>query len=162
MTTCSLTLQPYGKPSFSIEVLENDGRKSSIEQIITKSPDVCVFSDLSYEFALSCEETIVVQDVNVYINDVHEPSVYSNGRIMFPGGGSSDRRIFMDCYGFVEISLVVSDNDGNEYQYTSEYLPVLVRHGELNNAVKAMVNYVYSNQELLLLAELNPFLNFFV
>lgn len=151
MTTCSLTLQPYGKPSFSIEVLENDGRKSSIEQIITKSPDVCVFSDLSYEFALSCEETIVVQDVNVYINDVHEPSVYSNGRIMFPGGGSSDRRIFMDCYGFVEISLVVSDNDGNEYQYTSEYLPVLVRHGELNNAVKAMVNYVYSNQELLLL-----------
>lgn len=85
MTTCSLTLQPYGKPSFSIEVLENDGRKSSIEQIITKSPDVCVFSDLSYEFALSCEETIVVQDVNVYINDVHEPSVYNNGRIMFPG-----------------------------------------------------------------------------
>ena len=94
MTTCSLTLQPYGKPSFSIEVLENDGRKSSIEQIITKSPDVCVFSDLSYEFALSCEETIVVQDVNVYINDVHDPSVYNNGRIMFPGGGSSDRRIF--------------------------------------------------------------------
>lgn len=151
MTTCSLTLQPYGKPSFSIEVSENDGRKSSIEQIITKSPDVCVFSDLSYEFALSCEETIVVQNVNVYINDVHEPSVYNNGRIMFPGGGSSDRRIFMDCYGFVEISLVVSDIDGNEYQYTSEYLPVLVRRGELNNAVKAMVNYVYSNQELLLL-----------
>ena len=27
----------------------------------------------------------------------------------------------------------------------------MVRHGELNNAVKAMVNYVYSNQELLLL-----------
>ena len=151
MTTCSLTLQPYCKPSFSIELSENYRRKSSIEQIITKSPDVCVFSDLSYEFALSCEETIVVQDVNVYINDVHEPSVYNNGRIMFPGGGSSDRRIFMDCYGFVEISLVVSDNDGNEYQYTSEYLPVLVRRGELNNAVKAMVNYVYSNQELLLL-----------
>ena len=151
MTTCSLTLQPYGKPSFFIFLSEHDRRKSSIEQIITKSPDVCVFSDLSYEFALSCEETIVVQDVNVYINDVHEPSVYNNGRIMFPGGGSSDRRIFMDCYGFVEISLVVSDNDGNEYQYTSEYLPVLVRRGELNNAVKAMVNYVYSNQELLLL-----------
>ena len=151
MTTCSLTLQPYGKPSFSIELSENDRRKSSIEQIITKSPDVCVFSDLSYEFALSCEETIVVQDVNVYINDVHEPSVYNNGRIMFPGGGSSDRRTFMDCYGFVEISLVLSDNDGNQYQYTSEYLPVLVRRGELNNAVKAMVNYVYSNQELLLL-----------
>ena len=63
---------------------------------------------------------------------------------MFPGGGPSDRRIFMDCYGFVEISLVISDADGKEYQYTTEYLPVLVRRGELNNAVKAMVNYVYA------------------
>ena len=114
MATYSLTLQPYGKPPFSVGLSENDGRKSSIEQIITKSPDVCVFSDMSYEFALSCEETIAVQDVNVYINDAYEPSVYNNGRIMFPGGGSSDRRIFMDCYGFVEISLVVSDTDGND------------------------------------------------
>lgn len=151
MATCSLTLQPYGKPPFSVGLSENDGRKSGIEQIITKSPDVCVFSDLSYEFTLSCEETIAIQEVNVYINDVYEPSVYNNGRIMFPGGSLSDRRIFIDCYGFVEISLIVSDADGNEYQYTTEYLPVLVRRGELNNAVKAMVNYVYSNQELLLL-----------
>lgn len=151
MAICSLTLQPYGKPSFSVGLLGNDGRKSSIEQIITKSPDVCVFSDLSYEFTLSCEETIAVQDVDVYINDVYEPSVYNNGRIMFSGGGSSERRIFMDCYGFVEISFAVSDADGKEYQYTTEYLPVLVRRGELNNAVKAMVNYVYSHQELLLL-----------
>lgn len=127
MTTCSLTLQPYGKPSFTIGVSENDGRKSSIEQAITKSSDICVFSDLSYEFVLTCEETIAAQDVNVYINDVHEPSVYNNGRITFPGDGSSVRRIFMDCYGFVEISLIVSDNSGNKHQYTSEYLPVLVR-----------------------------------
>ena len=151
MATCSLTLQPYGKPSFSVRLSENDERKSTIEQIITKSPDICVFSDLTYEFALSCDETIAIQDVTVYINDVHEPSVYNNGRIMFPGGGPSYRRIFMDCYGVVEISLVISDADGKEYQYTTEYLPVLVRRGELNNAVKAMVNYVYANQELLLL-----------
>ena len=77
--------------------------------------------------------------------------MYNNGRITFPGDGSSVRRIFMDCYGFVEISLIVSDNSGNKHQYTSEYLPVLVRRGELNDAVKAMVNYVYSNQEILLL-----------
>ncbi|MCD8012576.1 MAG: DUF2357 domain-containing protein [Lachnospiraceae bacterium] len=151
MATCLLTLRPFHKPSFSVRMSENDGKKRSIEQIITKSPDVCVFSDLSYEFAFSCEESIVVQDVNVYINDVYEQSVYNDGLIMFPGEISGNRRIFMDCYGFVEISLVVSDADGNEYQYTTEYLPVLVRRGELNNAVKAMVNYVYSNQELLLL-----------
>ena len=71
MATCSLTLQPYGKPSFSVRLSENDGRKSTIEQIITKSPDICVFSDLTYEFALSCDETIAIQDVTVYINRLY-------------------------------------------------------------------------------------------
>ena len=41
MATCSLTLQPYGKPSFSVRLSENDGRKGTIEQIINKSPDIC-------------------------------------------------------------------------------------------------------------------------
>lgn len=151
MATCSLTLHPYGKQPFSVGLSENDGRKGSIEQIITKASDVCIFSDLSYEFVLSCEETSSAREVDVYINDVYEPSVYNNGRILFPDKRTSDRRIFMDCYGFVEITLVVYDTDGNEHQYSTEYLPVLVRRGELNDAVKAMVSYVYSNQESLLL-----------
>ena len=151
MATCSLTLHPYGKQPFSVGLSENDGRKGSIEQIITKTTDVCIFSDLSYEFALSCGETSPVREVDVYINDVYEPSIYNNGQILFPNKSTSDRRIFMDCYGFVEITLVVYDTDGIEHQYSTEYLPVLVRRGELNDAVKAMVSYVYSNQELLLL-----------
>lgn len=151
MSTCSLTLYPYGKQPFSVGLAENDGRKGSIEQIITKTTDVCIFSDLSYELALSCGETSSAREVDVYINDVYEPSVYNNGRILFPDKRTSDRRIFMDCYGFVEITLVVYDTDGNEHQYSTEYLPVLVRRGELNDAVKAMVSYVYSNQEALFL-----------
>ena len=151
MSTCSLTLHPYGKQPFSVGLSENDRRKGSIEQIITKTTDVCIFSDLSYEFALSCGETSPVREVDVYINDVYEPSIHNNGRILFPNKSTSDRRIFMDCYGFVEITLVVHDTDGVEHQYSTAYLPVLVRRGELNDAVKAMVSYVYSNQELLLL-----------
>lgn len=151
MVTCSLTLHPYGKQPFSVGLSENDGRKGSIEQIITKATDVCIFSDLSYEFVLSCGEASSAREVNVYINDVYEPSVYNNGRILFPDKRTSDRRIFMDCYGFVEITIVVYDTDSNEHQYSTKYLPVLVRRGELNDAVKAMVSYVYSNQESLLL-----------
>lgn len=150
MTTCSLILRPYGKPPFSISLLENDGRKSNIEQIITKKINAYIFSDLSYEFTLSGLEMSSIREVDVYINDVYEPSIYNNGCIFFPEKCTSDRRIFMDCYGFVEITLVVYDIDGNEHQYTSEYLSVLVRKGELNDAVKAMVSYVHTNQELLL------------
>ncbi len=151
MTSWSLTFHPYGKKSFSVELSENDRRKGSIEQIITKETDMCIFSDLSYEFFLSCEETSSIRDVDIYINDMYEPSVYNNGCILFPNKSTSDRRIFIDCYGFVQITLVVYDSDGVEHQYYTEYLPVLVRRGELNDAVKAMVSYVYSNQESLLL-----------
>lgn len=147
----SLTLYPYGKQPFSVDLSENDGRKGSIEPIITKTANVCIFSDLSHEFVLSCGETNLVQKVDVYINDVYEPSVYNNGRILFPNKNTSDRRIFMDCYGFVQITLVIYDTDSTEHRYSTEYLPVLVRRGELNDSVKAMVSYVYSNQEHLLL-----------
>ncbi len=148
---CSLTLQPYGKQSFTVDLSESSGRRGSIEQIIERSIDRYIFSDLSYEFILLCESQADVQEVSVYINDVYEPSVYENGKIMFPGKGASDKRIFIDCYGFVEISLDIYQADGSQCQYVTDFLPVLVRRGELNNAVKDMVNYVYSNQELLLL-----------
>lgn len=151
MATCALTLHPYGKQPFSVGLSENDSRNGSIEQLLTNATDICVFSDLSYEFTLSYRETSSVRDIDVYINDVHEPSVYNNGRILFPNKSTSDRRIFMDCYGFVEITLVIHDTDDTEHQYSTEYIPVLVRRGELNNAVKAMASYVYSKQESLLL-----------
>lgn len=151
MDICSLTLQPYGKPAFLVELSKNHEKNRTIDQIITKETDLCIFSDLSYEFALSCAETNVIQKVDVYINDVYEPCVYNNGRILFPNKSTSDRRIFIDCYGFVEITIVFYDTDGIEHQYHTNYLPVLVHRGELNNAVEAMVSYVYSNQELLLL-----------
>lgn len=153
MTTCSLTLHPYGKQPFTIGLLESDGRQVALEHIIEHSSSNSnnIFSDLSYEFQLNCEDLSQIVDVRVYVNDAFESSTYSNGRICFPGYGASDRRIFLDCYGFVELSLTIVLTDGQEYTLNSEYLPVLVRRGELNDSVKAMVNFVYNNQDSLLL-----------
>lgn len=153
MTNCSLTLHPYGRQPFTIGLLENDGRQAALEHIIEHSASSSnnIFSDLSYEFLLNCEDLSQIVDVRVYVNDAFESSTYSNGRICFPGHGASDRRIFLDCYGFVELSLTLVFADGQEHTLNSEYLPVLVRRGELNNSVKAMVNFVYNNQESLLL-----------
>lgn len=159
MTACSLTLHPYGKQPFTIGLLENDGCQAALEHIIEHSASNSnnIFSDLSYEFQLNCEDLSQIVDVRVYVNDAFESSTYSNGRICFPGRGASDRRIFLDCYGFVELSLTLVLVDGQEYTLNSEYLPILVRRGELNDSVKAMVNFVYNNQESLLLnGELKP------
>ena len=152
MTSSSLTLIPYGKQSFTIGLLENDGRQGAVERIIEHSKESnSVFSDLSYEFILNREDIASIQDVRVYINDTYESATFNKGRICFPATGTSDRKIFLDCYGFVQLSLTLIMNDGSEQNLSSEYLPVLVRRGQLNDAVKAMVNYVYNHQESLLL-----------
>ena len=39
MTSSSLTLIPYGKQSFTIGLLENDGRQGAVERIIEHSKE---------------------------------------------------------------------------------------------------------------------------
>ena len=102
MSPWSLILIPYGKAAFTIELQENEGRQSVMETIIENSKeDNSVFSDLSYELRLKGENLSTVRDVYVYINDVFEISTFNNGHISFPGRGTNDRRVFLDCYGFV-------------------------------------------------------------
>ena len=84
MAVGSLVLHPYGKQSFSVGLSEYDRRRDSVEQIVTQTPNVFIFSNLSYEFTLSSELANSAQEVKVYINDVYEPSVYHDGRILFP------------------------------------------------------------------------------
>ena len=106
---------------------------------------------------LNCEDLNRIADVRVYVNDVLESSVYNNGRIYFPSRGISNRRIFLDCYGFAELSITLILVDRQECTLNSEYLPILVRREELNNSVEAMARFVYNNQEWLLLnGELKP------
>lgn len=143
---------PFGKQRFTITLLENDDRQNAVEHIIEHSTgNNNVFSDLSYELILNREDLSLIKDVRLYVNDTYEPSTFSNGHICFPAKGENNRRIFQDCYGFVEICIVLTFEDGSESTLTSEYLPVLVRKGELNESVKAMVSYVYTHQEVLLL-----------
>ena len=157
MTNNSLTLIPYRKNSFTIGLLEDDGRYSSIEEIVETSENNIVFSDLSYEFVLNYADISNVSEVRVYINDIFEPSTFDNGKIYFPLSRISDRRIFLDCYGFVEISFVLIMTDNTQRRLKSGYIPVLVRRSQLNDAVKEMVNYVYNHQETFLLnGELKP------
>ncbi len=152
MERCSLTLVPYGKPRMSIAMTNTEIKQSQIDCIIEQTDSKkSIYSDLSYEFTIEGVDLSKIEGVYVYVNDCYESCSYNNGVIRFPGGGGSDRRIFMDCYGYVEITLNIQLNDGSELNLYSEYLPVLVKKGQLNDSVKAMAQYVYSNQEDLLL-----------
>lgn len=153
MECCSLTLEPYGKPKITVAMTNAENKQSQIDRIIEQADSKkSIYSDLSYEFTIVGLDCTKIEEIHVYINDCYEScSYYGDGKIRFPDRGGFDRRIFMDCYGFVEITMNIHQNDGSELNLRSEYLPVLVKMGQLNDSVKAMAQYVYANQEDLLL-----------
>ena len=157
MLPCFLILTPVGKPSSKIALL-CDGDAETGQRLTEEAIDTLpVYSDCEYEFAIEHPGLSAVENVSVYINEVLEPSVYNKGRISFPPTDTGGRKIFVDCYGYVELSLRVQLHDGSEEAYHSRYLPVLVKKGRYNEAVQAMVEYVYDHQELLLFnGELQP------
>lgn len=65
MDICSLTLQPFNKQSFSVSLSKNDEQKGRVERIISKTSDIYIFSDLSYEFTLPSESLSSIKNVDV-------------------------------------------------------------------------------------------------
>ena len=148
MPKWSLTLIPYRKSPLTIRLLENDERQSSVERILESiDNENHVYSDLTYDFKLECDAPIQVQDAEVFINDAFEKSEYVDGNIYFV----DSKWIFQDCYGFVELKLTLFLDDGSCLHLVSNYLPVLVKQGKLNDCVKEMVGYVSRHQEELLM-----------
>ncbi len=152
MLDCQLILYPNdSEKEFAVD-LSADAGGAGTDRVISKSKNMFVFSDKGYYFALSFRDcSIIIRNVKVYINDVFEPSQYDGMYIHFRNDKDRDRAVFSDCYGFVQISLKIVTVDDKELYYTSDYIPVLVKDNEFNDCVRAMVNYVYSNQEFLLL-----------
>lgn len=149
MNHFTLVLTPYGRQPIVITLTNEESYKSSVDKMVESTESV--FSDLSYEAKL--DENIIdnILEVDFYVNDIFEQCNFSEGHITFPAKGESVyRKIFMDCYGYVEISLVIKYSDQTILKLHSKYLAVLVKKGELNDTVKAMANYVYQNQEDLL------------
>ena len=150
MSSYDLIFYPFDKTPFSVSLSENARQLASAERIINRaSQNPAIFSDLTYSFEIKSENISAIQDVQIYINDTYEPSNYENGKIFFREKGSKDKRIFIDCYGFIQICLIITFSDENPKIFYSEYLPVLVRKGKLNNAVQDMIKYVWARQNTL-------------
>lgn len=164
MAECSLTLYPFKSNPFTVKLSERSGqlrrsgsigndRFSDLLDSFTLQHDAngriaVVYSHISYSFFLDSQDPEKIDGVEVYINDQKEPCRSENGTIRFPGA-NSDGCIFLECYGYVTITLILSLRDGTKQIFSTDYLPVMVRQGPLNDAVSAMTKYVYENQELL-------------
>lgn len=109
-----------------------------------------VFNDYKYRAQImGCHEEIknlvfLLNGKEVGINYVPD-----TGMIYFQDY-SFGQRIFLECYGFVQITIIFDDAQGNQQIKDTEYIHVLVRKGRQNESVRRMTEYVYmQNADLL-------------
>ena len=109
-----------------------------------------VFNDYSYRAQLmNVNEEI--SNLVFLLNGKEIAITYSpdNGVISFQDY-SFGQRIFLECYGFVQITIIFDDAQGNQHIKDTEYIHVMVRKGRQNDSVRRMTEYVYKqNAELL-------------
>ena len=109
-----------------------------------------VFNDYKYHAQIAnCNESI--SNLIFLLNGKKIGITYSpdSGMITFQDY-SFGQRIFLECYGFVQITVIFDDAQGNQHVRDTEYIHVLVRKGRQNDSVRRMTEYVYKrNADLL-------------
>lgn len=109
-----------------------------------------VFCDYKYQARLiNTEEKI--DNLKVFVNGelISTNFVPETGYITF-FEESFGSRIFQECYGFVQITILYNDAKGDQVLLDTEYIQVMVRKGRQNDSVRRITEYVYSqNAELL-------------
>jgi hypothetical protein len=146
----SLVLLPHSRPAMIVPLFADVGEPLTIDDVSESTN--AIFSDLTYTAQVIGLEADSIDQIQFYVNGDPVDCVIRSGNIYFPiKNGMGQQRIFLDCYGFVDISIVISLKTGEEIHLHTGYIAVLVHKGALNDSVRAMVEYVYTHQEELLL-----------
>lgn len=151
MASYRLYLTPENNQS-PIEISLSMGLRdfASLDRIDSSAAGI--FSDQVYYIRLDGIPENAHVDILFFVNDEEVPITYQNGDLII--SNTYRNKIFEDCYGFVEISLVIKDLESNdEFNLHSNYLPVLVKRGRINDSINRMLNYVNDHQKELLLSD---------
>ncbi len=109
-----------------------------------------VFNDYKYRAQL-VNNRGEISNLIFLLNGQEVGITYSpdNGMISFQDY-SFGQRIFLECYGFAQITIIFDDKYGNQQIRDTEFIHILVRKGRQNDSVRRMTEYVYEqNAELL-------------
>ena len=141
-------------PSLKVALLERNDQRGLLDSgIPLLERNGVVFQDWSYRFEVMCAELEPVQGVSLYINDDYVPCGFrldneSNSvQLLFL---NENNRVFLDCYGFVQIAIQLDYGNDSIQELVTPYIPVLFKRGDLNDSVRKMVEYVDSHQSFLL------------
>lgn len=112
-----------------------------------------VFSDQEYNFRLENIDTDSIVSLSVFINDDEQEGYLDNNVFYFTKNSSKKSFPFRNMFGFAELSLTVSFEDGKTESYYTDYLSILVHRGQELKTINTMIDYVYHRQDQLLITD---------
>jgi sulfur relay (sulfurtransferase) DsrC/TusE family protein len=141
-------LSPHRSPVY-VDIHE----KPTIGNLLDEDYTECksVFADEEYRFELRGIDVESISSIDFLINDEEQTIYYSDGVFSFSGDGPKRKYVFSNKFGFVEISIYLTYEDGSVETWYSEYLSVLVHKDERLESIEMMIDYVYNRQDQLLI-----------
>lgn len=141
--------------SFQIPFTEETKDASSYEVVQAKESPIYIHSDWGYQFILP--EYCVKESYRVKfsVNGKKEKEcTFDKSRLCLsvPKG----KRIFQDCFGFVQLGFTItyphgkSPNGTSTLSLQSQLIPVMVKENPLNDSVRAMAKYLLENHHRLM------------
>ena len=106
-----------------------------------------VYSDKTYSIKLIADYSNILE-VDLFINGFNIGAKFYNGDFKL---NDDKKRVFIDTFGFVQLSLSIVYNDGSNVVFFSDFLNVMIKDDYLNQNIRKMADYIYNNQEKLLL-----------
>lgn len=106
-----------------------------------------VYSDKTYSIRLIGNYTDILE-ANLFINGFNVDAKFHDGEFKL---NNDKNRLFIDTFGFVQLSLSVIYCDGRNTVYFSNFINVMIKDDASNISICKMADYIYNNQEKLLL-----------
>lgn len=145
-----LTFYAVGKTDFTLELSLYPSTESPLSFFEQEDLPYAVYGDVNYRFVLEGTYPQPVIGASVCVNEEWLDCFLEGKVISFPQKNGLIQYIFMDSFGFAEVSIQLTFADKTTLRLYAPPLPVLVREDAVSRSVKSMADYVFCKQESLL------------
>lgn len=128
-----LILKTKNKEDIKLELYE------TIQEENLFSEDTIVYSDFSYEAQLCFSEKIL--ECELWINDTARAILFQEGTIQFIDSCFLGNKIFMDYFGYVQISVLLKTKT-QEFFLKTQYVDVALKKDISSDIVRNMILYI--------------------
>lgn len=153
----SLVLTPRGGEETRLTLAHSKPHGIDLENM---SSNTYIISDREYKISVIGLEhkQAKIQNVHLIINEEVVSTYYAGGTFYFLPEGSRWDKLFIDCYGFVRLTISFKDANSDKEEpetFSTGLISVLVKKGPINSLVKDMMRYVSNNYSELIAGDFN-------